>query len=237
MPAKRSPDTDTETPEAKKQRFSLGTNIIIVNVGKEKIRHVLHESILIQCPFFKKCLESGMREQHEKVINLPADDPEIFSIIVEWLYTNNLRPGLDPRVSPRGYIAAEKYGIHELQNVLMDCIRAKLCDNQTLSPRWVTTVWDTTLKGSKLRDLGLDHLHYCLATRPQSYQAPSDLPDLALALEYPRHMETFMADPERGLALMFRFAEKGISKLQNPAKVVGCVYHVHEDGEKCEKSR
>lgn len=174
-----------------------------------------------------------MREQNEKVINLPEDDPEIFSIMVEWLYTKSISRDSDElNYTTDAYVAADKYGMQDLQNALMDRLRAKLDKgfkaHKIASPDWVSDVWRDTMDGSKLRKLGLDYLHYCLVTKLDAYQPRSDK-----VQALPLQMRKFMDDGELGHALVLRFAEQGDLTIQSPMGVVGCVYHVHENGKKC----
>lgn len=204
-------------------------------MGKEKVQHILHENILTQCPFFEKCLNSGMREQHERVINLPEDSPKAFSIIVEWLYTKDVSSELNHKDFRTSYVAADKYGIPELQNTLMDRLRAMTSKelsrpNKVLAPVWVTEIWDEAMDGScRLREMSVDLLHYFISKTPYHYQSQPDNPNIKSA----QALRKVMANPDLGYALMLRFANKGNSNLEDPRSKIGCFYHVHEDGKKC----
>jgi hypothetical protein len=53
-------------------------------VGKEKTSFGIHKIILCgKCPFFEKCLASGMKESNENTVKLPEDDPQAFEVAVE----------------------------------------------------------------------------------------------------------------------------------------------------------
>ena len=87
------------------------------------------------------------------------------------------------------------------------------------------------MDGCKVRKMALDFFHYNVATRPAVYAFSSD--DTTPAA---KQMHLFMANTERGLALVFRLANNARSTPRNPVSKVGCFYHVHEDGKKCGKS-
>ncbi|KAJ9603702.1 hypothetical protein H2200_011888 [Cladophialophora chaetospira] len=221
MSEKRLPDAAVKG--GNKTFFSLD-ELITVTVGKEQTKHMIHESILRQCPFFDKCLSSGMREEHEKSINLPDDDPTAIEVIIEWLYAktiDRLQCGNHYIVA---YVAADKYCMRELQNSIID----KLCSTPygDVTPSFVSSVWNGTAEGSKLRELTLDFLHYCIVTRPELYK-PSDG-------RYYKELQELMHDGDVAYVLMWRLADQRELDLEHPLLKKGCVYHVHEDGSACE---
>ena len=59
---------------------------VIVGTGEEEVKYMVHKNILCKCPFFKKCLSSGMGEQIESTVKLPVDDSDTLDVAINWLY-------------------------------------------------------------------------------------------------------------------------------------------------------
>lgn len=64
---------------------------VCVGTGKNQRFFYVHQSLLCsQSEFFKKALNGKWKESEENSINLSEDDPEIFSLYLEQLYTGSL---------------------------------------------------------------------------------------------------------------------------------------------------
>lgn len=77
----------------------------------------------------EKCLKSRRFDEGLKnELYLPEDDPRAFYIIVDWIYRNRLPASPDPTFvladMSAAYCMADKFGMEELQNGLLDNIRA-----------------------------------------------------------------------------------------------------------------
>ncbi|EXJ73381.1 uncharacterized protein A1O5_03141 [Cladophialophora psammophila CBS 110553] len=235
MSLKRLSSEDHYDARSKKTSFTVSDDIITVTVGKEQLRHLIHESVLWKCPFFDKCLHSGMREQEEKAIILPEDDPEDFAIIVKWLYAEKIPDDINwHRIIP-AYNAASKFCMPELQNALVDALRSQM-EDWCLTPEWVSHIWARTEEGSQLRELVLDAFCYDISKKPSRYnehnmehKADADGP------KYAAQMGKCMENEELALALLWRFADPAFRPKAKPCKMKGCVYHVHEDEKKCSR--
>ncbi|KIW28642.1 uncharacterized protein PV07_08286 [Cladophialophora immunda] len=123
------------------------SEIVTVHVGPKRKRFHLHRDLICQrSPFMEKCLQKNrFDEGYKNELYLPEDDPKAFSIVVEWIYRGRLpsfgtfgtsangsasaasaRPGttgLDMCDMSAAYCMADKFGMEELQNGIMDCIR------------------------------------------------------------------------------------------------------------------
>ena len=79
----------------------------------------------------EKCLSKNRFSEGEKnELYLPEDDPKAFAIVVDWIYRAKL-PGmgnsmgsLDVIDMSSAYCMADKFGMEELQNGIMDYVRA-----------------------------------------------------------------------------------------------------------------
>lgn len=65
-------------------------NMATLYVGEDRIRYYAHEDTLCQLPFFRAALQGNFKEAQEKTINMPEDDPEAVSCLIEWLYTGSV---------------------------------------------------------------------------------------------------------------------------------------------------
>jgi hypothetical protein len=64
---------------------------VLINVGDPATTFEVHKSILTQhSEFFRAALDGNFREAKEKAIDLKEDVPEIFRILIVWLYTRKL---------------------------------------------------------------------------------------------------------------------------------------------------
>ena len=133
------------------------------------------------------------------------------------------------------YALADKFCMHDLQNALADHLRTRQVSH-FISPKWVEYVWELA-EGSKMSQHALDKLHYDVVTDPGEYTVA----DGQYTKDFHQVVET--CQPV-ATALIWKFIDQskgggksnGKGKLQDPASMSGCVYHVHKAGEKCKAS-
>jgi hypothetical protein len=73
---------------------SLTSAIVTVSVGGEQRLFAAHEDVLSHSPFFADMLRSQFFESTNRRIDLPTEEPEIFSCILEYLYKGDYYPRL-----------------------------------------------------------------------------------------------------------------------------------------------
>jgi len=74
---------------------TLTSPIVTFTVGKEGRLFAAHEDVLSASPFFAAACRSQYRsEAQSKKINLPDEEPEIFSCVLEYLYKGDYYPRL-----------------------------------------------------------------------------------------------------------------------------------------------
>lgn len=61
--------------------------VVTLLVGTDNIEFHAYEATLCRVPFFRAALQGEFKEAIEKKITLPEDEPEIFSALIEHLYT------------------------------------------------------------------------------------------------------------------------------------------------------
>lgn len=212
--------------------FTAGSEVIAVIVGKgdAQIKHLVHENILRKCQFFDKCLSAGMKESQEKIITLPEDEPGAIDVVVTWLYCETLPANIDSTVgaSVSYYNTADKYGLPEQQNALLDQCRTGW-NGLTLHPLHVLMIWKRSPEGSRLRQAALAQLRWNVVTSLTDYKGNSER---AWGLK-----QLLRNGGELSETLFMMMADTLVHgrniALPNPSQMTGCVYHVHEDGKNC----
>jgi len=73
---------------------TLTSPIVTFTVGKEGRLFAAHEDVLSLSPFFAAACRGQYREAQSKRIDLPDEEPEIFSCVLEYLYKGDYYPRL-----------------------------------------------------------------------------------------------------------------------------------------------
>jgi hypothetical protein len=84
---KDSPMMDNGSP-------SLTSSIVTVTVGRDERTFAAHEDVLCHSPFFAEVLRGQFFESSTRRIDLPHEEPEVFSCILEYLYKGDYYPRL-----------------------------------------------------------------------------------------------------------------------------------------------
>jgi hypothetical protein len=61
-------------------------------VGAYAETFYVHRSILTKAEYFRKALGGGFEEAENQAIDLPEEDPSVFSFVVAYLYENSYKP-------------------------------------------------------------------------------------------------------------------------------------------------
>ncbi|GIZ37637.1 hypothetical protein CKM354_000107900 [Cercospora kikuchii] len=126
------------------RRRRITNNIITITVGQgpESEKFLVHDFLLKEnSKFFEAALNRQWIEGQEKKVNLPDDDPLIFSIYADWLFTGKIaskpeqleQPEYEvnwPDVSEEQIIQAELYVLGEklMDDAFCDCILRALVE-------------------------------------------------------------------------------------------------------------
>jgi hypothetical protein len=147
---------------------------LTVLVGKEpnQQRFSIHESIICaQSDFFLRAMSGNWLEQEDRLVKFPEDDPEIFAIYINLVYTE--QTATSPSVSPREqktindeyvllaklYVLAEKLQDKLAKNIIIMAIGAASMDPDSTGkcyipgPKAISTIYDGTSSGSLARKL------------------------------------------------------------------------------------
>lgn len=68
------------------------SSIIPVRVGPNAETFYVHRSILLKAEYFRKALDGDFQEAENQAIDLPEEDPGVFSFVVAYLYENSYVP-------------------------------------------------------------------------------------------------------------------------------------------------
>ncbi|KAL1988020.1 hypothetical protein VTN96DRAFT_1544 [Rasamsonia emersonii] len=142
-----------EKPATPPMGSTLTSAIVTICVGPEQRLFAAHEDVLCVSPFFAACCRGQFLESHSKRINLPDEQPEILSCVLEYLYKGDYYPRL---------IHNKRRNTWELEDDRMDI------DGETREP----TIIDQNTGAVVLKDTAV----YCAAER---YNLP-ELKRLAL---------------------------------------------------------
>lgn len=87
-------DTRKDSPMMESVSPSLTSAIVTVVVGSDQRLFAAHEDVLCHSPYFAELLRSQFFESANRRIDLPTEEPEIFSCILEYLYKGDYYPRL-----------------------------------------------------------------------------------------------------------------------------------------------
>ena len=111
--------------------------MIRIIVGPQRELFKVHKSILLkemptalgkESTFFEGCLKHDFKETRQNEITLADVMPEVFLLVVRWLYSDNMWDLGEPQPFERqqlyilfaAYILSDRLGIERLQNTIMD---------------------------------------------------------------------------------------------------------------------
>ncbi|KAF1914268.1 hypothetical protein BDU57DRAFT_288813 [Ampelomyces quisqualis] len=84
-----------QSPQANQTSPTLGSAIITIAVGREQRLFAAHEDVLSHSPFFSDFLRAQYFQSTNKRVDLPDEEPEVFSSILEYLYKGDYSPKLE----------------------------------------------------------------------------------------------------------------------------------------------
>ena len=215
---------------------------IVVYVGVKAKRYTVHKNLLTQYEWFRNRIFyiSGSRDY----ITLKAEDPAVFELLISWLYRKKLNPisTTDGVAKEQAtlyidlYLRACAWEMRELQNALVDKLRARqTCVYGFFSRPLITKIYQATEPQSSLRSYVVDSfIHKGIQWNEGARLADLISEDLfltrkrALKLQLDWGNHDFVLDCYEAL---FQLCAE--SRIRDPDKRKGCLYHNHEKGERC----
>ncbi|KAF1955426.1 hypothetical protein CC80DRAFT_94907 [Byssothecium circinans] len=83
------------SPQSNQTSPTIGSSIITLSVGREQRLFAAHEDVLSHSPYFQSACRDQFFSSANKRIDLPDEDPEVFSSILEYLYKGDYYPRLE----------------------------------------------------------------------------------------------------------------------------------------------
>ncbi|KAJ4292556.1 hypothetical protein N0V90_009219 [Kalmusia sp. IMI 367209] len=83
------------SPQSNQTSPTIGSAIITLSVGHEQRLFAAHEDVLCHSPYFQSACRDQFFSSANKRIDLPDEDPEVFSSVLEYLYKGDYYPRLE----------------------------------------------------------------------------------------------------------------------------------------------
>ena len=218
---------------------------IDIYVGEKAKRYTIHKGLLTQYEWFRKeIFYYGNDTGSRKCISLRTEEPKVFELLICWLYRKKLNAISDNEFFAKKeaklyvelYLKACVWEIHELQNALMDQLRfRRTCELGYFPRHTIGRVYTWTSSQSPLRSYIVDSFIYkgIEWNEDGGIKDPIDTDFIltrqrALKNQLDAGNQEFVLDCYEAL---FQLCAK--SKIRDPDRRTGCVYHTHKEGEKC----
>ncbi|KAJ8060753.1 hypothetical protein OCU04_011057 [Sclerotinia nivalis] len=198
---------------------SLGTEMASIHVGSgedQKCFHAYKRTICAKSSYFKEIFKNG-----GSIANLPDHSPQLFDVLLEWMYTDKLRSIdeilLDCNDTTLLYQMAENLGLPKAMNSIMDQFQAYDWENDlTYLVPAIKSIYKVTSKGSRLRIYAVRQIAFDLQNNGGSYS----------------HEELLSLFKNDDFTLDFIEATSN-KWVEDPREEVSCRFHVHIDGDTC----
>ena len=218
-------------------------DMIKVYVGRKSKRYAVHKTLLTKHKWFREKIFYRYSDLSRDSINLCEEDPQVFELLITWLYGRKLKKisTTDEDLAKKeaalyinAYLSACEWAIYDLQNALMDRLRVRqTCEYGYFPQQAIKYIYANTESDSPLRSYIVDSFIH------KGIEWNGNLPDLInsnVALTRTRALQKQLDAGNQAFALdcyeaLFQLCAK--SKIRDPDKKTGCVYHKHMEGEHC----
>lgn len=202
--------------------------IITVKVGPSKKSFHSHKGVLsFYSGYFAAALNGNFAESKCGVVHLPDEDPKIFELLVNWLYTRRLP---DPPKSgdlfttlSELWILADRREIPMLANAVLNAIRDETTRLWKVPTVDLPKIYKDTMESSGLRRLAV---HLIAST-----SGPRIITDENKA-KWPVEAVWDV------LNFVWKMQKEGAKSLDKKAcaEMDMCAFHMHEEGARCPKA-
>ena len=228
-----------------KERRTLGTKIVTIQVGPKRKAFSLHKKLLCsRSEYFTKAFNGGFKES-EGVMYLPEDNPAVFDALVVFLYQSRLPsfpsekfPGtVDGSNDYSDFLGeviffAEKLCMYKLANKSMNLIQdLHVKHNQMLYPdaSGFASCYKNTGESSKIR------LYYLtMAAYAMGCCTPAVMQDWKkVAIEFPEYACDLLDFTFQHGSRVFAKGKFHPGMREGEASLGRCFFHTHSPGEIC----
>ena len=231
-----------------KLKSCLVGDMIKIYVGPKAKCYSVHEALLTRYEWFRKQILGASNVASQGSITLVAEDPKVFELLICWLYRKTLKAisTTDENVAKEEvtvyvdlYLRACAWNIHELQNSIMNRLRARQAHSNVLSTHVITKIFCEPLRSgipqSPLHAYIREKLIY-LVTELYEDRSRQDPTDAGPALILKPELHSLWNDRNRAFMVDYVGAVFQLymtSSISDPDTTTGCVYHTHKEGERC----
>ena len=217
-------------------------DMIMVYVGPKSKRYAVHKTLLTKHKWFRKKIFYYHSDLSRDSISLREEDPQVFELLISWLYSRKLKnisttedlARKEAALYINAYLRACEWAIYDLQNALMDRLRVRqTCEYGYFPRHLIQHIYANTVSDSPLRSYIVDSFIHKGIGWDEDLDDPVD-PNVALTRtsalqkQLDAGNQAFVLDCYEAL---FQLCAK--SKIRDPDKKTGCVYHRHQKGEEC----
>lgn len=212
-------------------------------VGPKAKRYTVHEALLTQYEWFQEriiYINKGSRGS----LSLPTDDPRVLELLITWLYRKKLNA--ISKIDELGeeeatlyvdlYLRAGVWEIHDLQNALVDRLRTRQTCVYGFFPRkLIHKIYEETEPQSPLRSYIIDSFLYKSVEWGEARELEDPI-NANIILTRKRALKNQLDAGNQDFVLdcyeaLFQLCAK--SKIRDPDRKTGCVYHTHKEGGAC----
>ena len=212
----------------------LTGDTVEIYVGPKAKRYTVYKNLLIRYEYFRRrILRSGEESVSRESITLTKEDPGVFELLICWLYrgrfeaastANQIMSHEEATLFMTLYLKASSWEMQEMQNAVMDRLRAGRAGIYAmLTPTLMNKVYDSTGPQSPLRSYVVDSFIHTTIKWDEDWR------ESLIRARTEDGNQAFVLDCNKAL---FRLYAK--SKIRDPDKKIGCFYHKHMEGEKCQ---
>ena len=209
----------------------LGFDTVDIVVGPEKETFRVHKKLLCsRAPVFDKMFNGSFKEAETQQASLPEDDPEAFSIFLEWLYSGSiLPPGKDDNSKLvlndqiKLYCFAEKYCLAQLMDYTISASIAFLNERKGLPTcDHIEMAYNHTASGSPLRRFMVLSMQYVIVNMDGSKNWKTE--DVAALMGR-------CTDLSFDFLTLMRNTNRKV--YTSPTELGPCAFHAHGDKAPC----
>ena len=220
--------------------------MVMVYVGPKSKRYFVHKPLLTQYEWFRKrIVPTSCQSLSRDSITLNAEDPKVFELLVIWLYRKKLNAisTTDEAAAKEEstlyidlYLRACAWRIYELQNAVIDRLRARqTCELGWFPRNLINKIYENTNPRSPLRSYIVDSFIH----KSTEWNEASALMNSVNPIIHPTRTSALKDQLDAGnqefvlecYEALFQLCAK--SKIRDPDRKTGCSYHKHEKKGKC----
>ena len=209
----------------------LSGALMDVYVGQDRRHWSLHYNLLCHhSDYFEDHSAKDGKKPNTKV-DLPEDDPRAFELLVKWLYQGKIDDVANMSLEKKWeyaeacqklYVLCDRINLPQLKNHAIDQFRRGCFDAGLVpGPEEMKPIYERTPPSSPFRKL-------------VSRIAARQIMDPEGENDAQMYKMCFESNPDFAVDVINAIKEgAGCKLLEDPTEEIGCVYHVHENGQNC----